>query len=279
VVTQTGELDGGGGRRTVMRLLVVLAAAAIFGACGESEPTADTPATTMTPAPPRLDGKTFVSTEVAGRQLVAGSEIRLSFDGDNLGVSGGCNQLGGTWSIDGDVLVVPPNMIMTEMACDPPELMEQDSWLASFLSAHPTLALDRDTLTLSEGDVTITLLDREVAEPDRPLGGTPWAVESLVSADAVSSLPAGARVPTLQFDAGRVLVDAGCNTGSGDYEATGRDITFGPIAVTRIACDEASMEVEAHVLRVLDGTATYAIEADVLTLTNGDTGLVLRVAG
>jgi heat shock protein HslJ len=45
-----------------------------------------------------------------------------------------------------------------------------------------------------------------------------------------------------------------------------------------MACDEASMQVEGHVLAVLDGTATYSIEADVLTLTNGDTGLVLRAA-
>lgn len=267
----------------VKPLLLLAAVVVACAACGDSEPTADTPApTTVPPTEPdvagALSGRTFVSTEVAGRQLVAGSEIRLSFDGDNLGVSGGCNQLGGTWSIDGDVLVVPPNMIMTEMACDPPELMEQDSWVASFLSARPAVALDGDTLTLSGGDVTVTLLDREVAEPDRPLGGTPWEVESLVSADAVSSLPAGVRVPTLQFDAGRVLVDAGCNTGSGPYEATEQDVTFGPIAITRMACDEASMDVEAHVLQALDGTAAYSIEADVLTLTNGDIGLVLRVA-
>jgi heat shock protein HslJ len=46
-----------------------------------------------------------------------------------------------------------------------------------------------------------------------------------------------------------------------------------------MACDEASMQVEAHVLAVLQGTASYDIEADVLTLTNGDTGLVVRAAG
>jgi heat shock protein HslJ len=262
-----------------MRLVPILAVfAAVLAACGDSEPAADTPATTMTPASPPLDGKTFLATDVTGRRLVADSEIRLTFDGDNLGASGGCNQLGGTWSIDGDVLVVPPNLIMTEMACEPAALMEQDSWLASFLSSRPAVALDGDTLTLSSGDVTITLLDREVADPDRALVGTSWTVESLVTADAVSSVPAGVRVPTLEFDAGRVLVFAGCNGGSGAYEATGQDIVFGPIATTRMACNEASMEVEAHVLAVLDGTASYAIEADVLTLTNGETGLVLRAA-
>lgn len=267
-----------------MKLLVPLASvAAVLAcvACGESEPAADTPApTTVPPSAPDLatviDGREFVSTDVTGHQLVADSEIRLTFDGDNLGASGGCNQLGGTWSIDDDVLVVPPDMIMTEMACEPAALMDQDSWLSAFLTSRPIVAVDGDSLTLRGGDVTITLLDREVADPDRPLGGTPWTVEGLVSADAVSSVPVDVRAPTLKFEAGQVTVDAGCNTGSGTYEATDQDITFGPVAITRMACDEASMEVEAHVLAVLDGTAAYDIEADVLTLTNGDTGLVLR---
>jgi heat shock protein HslJ len=254
-----------------MRAAVVLATAALvlgLAACGESDASGSTADS--------LDGRKFLSIDVTGHRLVAGSQIRLNFDGDRLGASVGCNQLGGTWSIDGDALVVPDDMVMTEMACDPPARMDQDTWFASFLSSRPTIVLDGDTLTLTSRDVTITLLDGEVADPDRPLEGTKWVVDGLVSADAVSSVPSDTRAPTLQFDAGQVAVDAGCNTGSGGYEATERDITFGPIATTRMACDDASMEVEAHVLAVLDGTALYEIEAGVLTLTNGDTGLVLR---
>jgi heat shock protein HslJ len=265
-----------------VRLVIVLSAILGIGlaACGESEPAADTtvpsPASSVTEPPPDLEGRAFVSQEVIGHELVEGTRIRLNFDGQNLGAHAGCNQIGGTWSLDDDVLVVPEEMAMTAMACDPPALMDQDSWLVSFLSSRPTIALEGDTLTLSSGDVTLTMLDREVAEPDRPLEGTQWTVEGLVSADAASSVPAGVRTPTLHFDAGRVTVDAGCNRGSGDYEATEQDLTFGPIAVTRMACDNASMEVEAHVLGVLEGTVAYTIEADVLTLTNGDLGLVLR---
>lgn len=282
-MTQTGNMRGAADVQAAVKLPIVLAAAVALAACGESEPAADTAAaiTVATTAPvlaAALDGRVLVSTNVTGRQLVADSEVRLTFDGENLGASGGCNQLGGTWSMEGDVLVVPPDLIMTEMACEPAALMDQDSWLASFLSSRPTVGLDGDTLTLSGGDVTITLLDREVADPDRPLVGTSWTVDSLVTADAASSVPVDVRVPGLTFDAGRVTVDAGCNTGSGEYEATDRDIAFGPIAITRMACDAASMEVEGHVLAVLDGAATYAIEADVLALTNGDTGLVLRAA-
>ena len=268
-----------------MRCIAAALASAVvlLTACGDSEPAADAPApttappTTVSEAPPDLDGREFVSTEVTGHELVEGSEVRLTFDGDRLGASGGCNQLAGTWSIEGDVLVVPEDMVMTQMACEPAALMEQDSWLASFLSSRPTVVLDGDTLTLSSGDVTMTLLDREVADPDRPLEGTEWVLDSLVSADAVSSV-ATERTPTLTFENGEVLVDTGCNSGSGSYELTGQEITFGPIATTRMACDELTMEVESQVLAVLDGTVTYEIEADVLTLTNGDLGLTYRAA-
>jgi heat shock protein HslJ len=272
-----------------VRSLVLLAAVVVLlGACGDSEPAADSsapttaPATTTAPAsavtvpPPALDGHEYVSTDVTGDDLVAGSEIRLTFDGGNLGANAGCNQLGGTWSLEGDVLVVPENMVMTEMACAP-ALMEQDSWLAEFLSSRPTVDVADDTLTLSGGDVTITLVDREVADRDRPLEGTHWELDSLVSADAVSSV-ATERMPSLKFEHGEVMVETGCNSGSGSYELAQQEITFGPIATTRMACDEPTMEVEAHVLNVLQGTVSYAIEADVLTLSNGDLGLTYRAA-
>ena len=255
--------------------LLVLLAAALLAACGESDSTADTTVTTV--APPELEGHEYVSTEVAGHELVVGSEIRLTFDGENLGANAGCNQLGGTWSLEGDVLVVPENMRMTEMACDP-ALMEQDTWLAEFLTSRPTVDVANDTLTLSGGDVTLTLVDREVADPDRSLEGTEWVLQDLVSPDAVTSM-ATQRTPTLSFENGNVAVVTGCNSGSGSYEVTGQQITFGPIATTRMACDETSMEAEAHVLDVLQGTATYEIEADVLTLTNGDLGLTYRADG
>jgi heat shock protein HslJ len=173
---------------------------------------------------------------------------------------------------------VPDDMATTEMACDPPVLMDQDSWLASFLSSRPAVSLDGDTLTLSGADVTMTLLDREVADPDRRLEGTKWVVEGLVSADAVSSVPTDVRAPSLRFEDGQVTVDTGCNSGSGEYTVAGDEITFGPLATTRMACEDPVAAVEAHVLGVLQDTVAYDIEANVLTITNGDQGLVLRVA-
>ena len=96
----------------------------------------------------------------------------------------------------------------------------------------------------------------------------------------MSTVPAGGRAPSLVLEDGTVTVDTGCNRGTGSYELGDGEITFGPLATTRAACvDPAAAETERIVLTTLTGTATYDIEADVLTLQTGSEGLVLRAAG
>ncbi len=221
-----------------------------------------------------LEGRTFLSTAIQGRTLVPGSQVRLSFEAGRIGASAGCNSMGGAYAIDGDLLVAR-QLATTEMACDPP-LMEQDQWLASLLGGA-TIGLDGDTLTLAADGVRLTLLDREVADPDRPLTGTRWVVDGLVSVDAVSSVPAGV-IAALIFDADRVEVEAGCNTGAGPVAIDDGTLTFGPIALTEMACAGDAWVVEQAVTAVLRGQVAYAIEADALTLDAGGVGLVLRAA-
>ena len=174
-------------------------------------------------------------------------------------------------------MLVVPAMAMTQMACEPAALMDQDTWLSAVLTSGPTVALDGDTLTLTADGAVIVLEDQESADPDRPLEGTTWNVEGLITEDAVSSLPAGGRVPTVLLEDGTVTVDTGCNTGSGSYELGDGEITFGAIATTRAACtDPAATEAEQIVLATLTGTSTYEIVADALTLQTGADGLMLR---
>ena len=67
-----------------------------------------------------------------------------------------------------------------------------------------------------------------------------------------------------------MTVDTGCNTGSGSYTVAGDQITFGPLAMTLIACEGITNDVEQAQLAVLTGTATATVTDGVLTLTNGD---------
>jgi len=221
-----------------------------------------------------IDGHTYLSTDLLGATLVPGTQVRLTFTNGSLSASGGCNIMGGTYSIDGDRLQTS-QMFMTEMACDDAR-QRQDEWLARFLGSV-TFTLDGDTLTLTDGTVRLTLLDKEVATPDQPLEGTSWVLDGVMSGEAISSVPAGVTA-AIQIADGRIGVNAGCNTGGGTIEVTAETLTLGPIGLTKMACEPGAMAVETAVTTVLSGVVNYTIDADVLTIRAGDRGLTFRAA-
>ncbi len=252
-------------RRSLVTL--ALAAALLLGACGGGS---------AAPGPTGrgLDGRTFLSTLIEGHALVAGSTIRLTFQGGRLSANAGCNSMSGTYRISADRLVVE-QLATTQMGCDAP-LMDQDRWVADLLDGS-TITLDGNTLTLTKLAVRLTLLDREVADPDRPLIGTRWIVDGLIGGGAVSSVPINV-VAALTFADGRVDVEAGCNQGGGSVTITDATIEFGPIGLTKRGCEPGAMTVEQAVTATLSGTARYTIEAGNLTIDAGGVGLMLRAA-
>jgi heat shock protein HslJ len=135
--------------RPVVRVVALLGLAAVtFVACGDDEDAAG-------PAAADLEGRTFVSTAVEGRELVEGSTVSLSFEEGRVAAQAGCNTMSGSFTIDGDELQVE-QLAQTQMACDQP-LMDQDTWVAEFLDGDPTITLDGDQLTLVEDGVTMSL--------------------------------------------------------------------------------------------------------------------------
>ena len=248
-------------------LLLTAATATLIAACSSAAapPSSGAPAQT-------LDGRTFLSTDIQGMTLAPDTRVTLTFDGGSLQASGGCNSMGGTYTIDGDRLTTS-QMFMTEMACPEPR-MQQDTWLAGFLT-DVSFSLDGDTLTLTDGTVTLTLLDQEVATPDQPIEGTLWVVDGIVTGDAVSSVPQGV-VASLRIADGQAEVHFGCNTGGGPVAVTADTLTFGPMISTKMACEAGAMATETAVSSILTGEVAYSIDADALTLDAGANGLILR---
>lgn len=107
-----------------------------------------------TPSIDDLSGSSYKSTSVEGFEMVAGTDVTFTFDGDGISVNAGCNTMFGGIEINDGVLSVGP-MASTRMACDE-ALMEQDAALIQFLEAGPKLELDDDVLTLIGADATIT---------------------------------------------------------------------------------------------------------------------------
>lgn len=252
-----------------------------------SAPTTPAPATPTpaTPVPPTnppagtapdVNGRTFLSVNVTDDgvliALVANTRIRLNFQDGQLGASAGCNSIGGSYSIQDDKLMFQGGG-MTEMGCDPAR-HAQDDWLSTFLGSQPTITINGHDMVLASGTTTIELLDREVAEPDQPLAGPTWTLSSIITGEAVSSVPAGVTA-TINFNAdGTVDIDPGCNSGGGTYTVEEDEIIFGDLVTTKMACMGPAMGVEDAVLAVLSGnTVTFAIEAGSLTLMAGDRGL------
>lgn len=271
------------------RLAGALIAASLTVALGLSGCVGGPPPTpSPTPAPDlarQLDGRAFLSTGVtvgsAAKQLVAGTRIRLEFRQGSLSAAAGCNTFGATFHLDGAILRISGGAT-TEMGCDQPR-HDQDEWLFGLLGSSPTLALAGDQFTVTAGTTVITLLDRRIAQPDLPLTGRTWTLESIISGATASSIPAGVTA-TIELGAdGRITVASGCNTGAGRYTiepGAGADtgsLAVSDLAMTKMACPDAAGSVEASVLGLLRaGTIAFEIEASQLRLRAGDAGLDFR---
>jgi heat shock protein HslJ len=230
-----------------------------------------------------LVGRTFISQSVTDegepRPLVDDTVIRLSFNDDgSVSAHAGCNHLFADVVSLSEGTITVTGVGSTEMGCLG-ALHDQDAWLSSLIGSNPGWTLAGDTLTLTSAGTQIVLLDRVVADPDRPFVGTRWIVDTLIEGDTASSVPTEA-VAELWFTAdGRVEGSGGCNEIWGSYEVARSTITFRELAQTDMECDTEAMELEHAVSAALAGTVEFDITARRLTLTNSDgLGLGLHAA-
>jgi hypothetical protein len=93
------------------------------------------------------------------------------------------------------------------------------------------------------------------------LEGTTWLLDRTIPGSEITAV----------FADGEVSGSAGCNTYRGSYRSTraagGNTVEFGPLATTRMACDEALMEQEGLYLAALESATAYTIEGFALQIT------------
>lgn len=229
-----------------------------------------------------LTGRTFLSESITeggqDRELVEGTRISLDFTTDGqVSANAGCNHLFGDVTVTSERLEVGL-MGGTEMGCDP-QRHAQDEWLMDFLESSPTWLLDADRLTLTAGDTEIVLLDREVADPDRPLEGTRWSVDTIISGEVASSMWAGTEGSAwFVVEGERFTASSGCRDFEGDVEVGEDTLRFGDVVQTDPMCAEEHREVDEAMQAIFGGEVEYSIEAGRLTFTQtgGEAGLGLH---
>ncbi|NLG55476.1 MAG: META domain-containing protein [Rhodococcus sp.] len=254
-------------RRTLAVLAAAATSLAVLSACSsESE---DAPSADPT-------GRTFISTDVEGEQIPGGGPLTVGFpESGRISATAGCNQAGGSVDLADGTLTTGP-LAMTMMACIG-DTANADAWMQQFLESGPQWTLDADTLTLTGENSTVTLIDKKVAQPDKPIVGTTWHVTSLISTEAIETSQAleDAAPHFTIGDDGTVTGSAGCNQMTGRATISNQSgatatITFEPVGTTMMACDDDAMAVEAAVLSALSGETTATVDGDTLRLQRAD---------
>ena len=215
---------------------------------------------------------------VDGEQIPGGGPLVVGFEGSRVTAYAGCNHGSGPVDLaDGRITT---QLATTLMGCPPP-VGDADAWMTRLFDARPAWTLAGDTLTLNGDGAVVTLRDKKVVDPDRPLTDTTWVVESLVSAQAVTtSVVLEQARPSVQISPDGALTGwTGCNhiRGHADLSGALNAIVIGPLTSTERVCPGELAGVEQSVLRALDGRVQATIDADALHLTGPDGhGLILR---
>ena len=238
-------------------ILVLAALAALMAACGGSSARSGG----MSPSPA---GHTYESTAVTGLEL-HGAGVTLAFDDNgNLSANAGCNTMRGRYSIADGRLVVDGPLASTLMGCSGRD--NNDAALSEFLTSRPSLMLKGDTLTLAGASASMTLVDRAVAHPAKPLAGTTWVADTLYDGDTVSSAVDHTST-NLRIDGSKATGKIGCNSYGADVVSTATTLSFSDFLSTRIACPFSDAGSRLSAMLGGDRPVRYTIVGDQLTLT------------
>jgi heat shock protein HslJ len=210
---------------------------------------------------------------------VAGTHVALTFrTNGSVSAYAGCNNLSGTGRVSGGRLIIG-DLRQTQLACEPGR-MNQDQWLARFLTAKPAWNLAGDQLQLASDTVLLTLTDRGATSPGHGLTGTRWVIDASSTGGTVASVPHGISAYLTIDSAGHMSGSTGCAPITGTAHIGSTTITVASLAPAKGTCPPQAAAVDAAIRDTLRGSVGYTIQAGTLTLTNPDGhSLRLRASG
>ncbi len=226
-------------------------------------------ATTTEPVP---------SIEGPGWQLVSadGNAATVRFEAGRVQGFGGCNQITGAYTIDGDHVNVD-SLASTMMACEPAVMDAESAFLAALGGRH-RISFDAGRLTLAAArDAGARLVFEPVPTPG--LGGVTWEVTGFNNGRQAVVSPLLGTTLTLSFEDGVIVGHAGCNRFQAAYTQDGDRLAVEPAGATRMFCDgEGIMEQEQQFLAALESATRWSIERGMLDMHRADGERVLTAS-
>jgi heat shock protein HslJ len=248
--------------RALALLLGGLALAPLSGLASLPTAIAQAPTpNTMRPLP--LEGSTWQLTSWRAngqpRPLPPKAPITLSFDGQRLGGSTGCNSYGVDYQLQNSRLQLKGAIASTMMACVPEIATREQQYLTALSAPQVMLRQQGNRLSLRyvDGNETGVLVFTRQAPPAN-LQSTSWQLRSIrTNATTIASTQPPA---TLQFTADSIQGFGGCNQYRGGYQTQQNRLTVGEIASTKKACSPDQMRLEQTFLAGLSNVQRYEID-------------------
>ena len=123
----------------------------------------------------------------------------------------------------------------------------------------------------------ISMLLPACTSQEKSLQGT-WALTAYGPEGAGTPVAPDSQASIAFNEDGTLTGSSGCNGFGGEYTVDGDEIEFSGLVSTLMACEELLMTQEGTVFKVLDGTASYKIDGDTLTITKDGTALVFTAS-
>jgi len=198
--------------------------------------------------------------------------VTLVVEDGRVGGTAACNSYGGSARIDGERLEVR-DLAQTEMACDPPEVMELEAAYLQALGRADSIGREGDELVVSGPSVELRF-EPVPDVPDAALSDTEWELDTLIEGETASTPAADASV---RFAGdGTFAGTTGCRSFEGAYAVNGDDIRVERLELEDDGCEGAVAAQDDLVVRVLGEGFRTEVEGHRLTLTSRGDGLVYR---
>jgi heat shock protein HslJ len=208
---------------------------------------------------------------------VSSAGITALFQDGTLSGSDGCNRYTTSYTVNGASLMIKTPMAGTMMAC-PAATMALATKYTTALAQVSSYSIEDNSLFLKDDSGTTVITYREDAQT---LSDTNWNVTGLNNGkQAVVSVITGSTI-TLNFTGEtQVSGNAGCNTYSGGYSATGSTISIGELASTMMACiePEGVSDQESLYLKALKNSTTFKIENNSLVMRDDSGAMQVTAA-
>ena len=242
-----------------------------------------------------LEGKEFVLQESEGFDQIEGTEIYLGFENEDFTFQAGCNTHSGGYTIE-EQTFLSQDIGATMMACEEP-LMNQDSWLASFLTSSPSIDYSESTLTFENEDailifaivdseppeeidgdedtISIELEDEDSEEVSgNDIIGKNWIVNGYFNNGEEQTFDEEIEVTFLFGEDGMLDFFTGCNSAGASFTIDSENqITIQDGVMSQMACGGDAGAIESHMLGTLLGQVTYSVEDDQLFIENQNLGI------